>query len=525
MARAPNQTAPPAGRLVQLDARRAVATGMADLRAGDLAALLRRVGWGQRELLRQGARVALPGLKERRRPGARPPVDPRKLMAGRKRVVVITIHGTIELGLRSFVLRVLRQARASDLVVLDIDTFGGRVDAATEMRDALLRTKAKTVAFVNPRAISAGALLTLACDLIAMVPGGSFGAATPIQLGAGGAAKPVGEKMVSYMRKEFKATAEAKGRRGDLAEAMVDMSVNVEDVDPALKERVSGLGKGKLLTLTTEEAMALRMAELRVVSFDALRDRLGVRDLPVIRPSVNWAEKISRFLTGPIVSGLLMTLGVLGLLLELYTPGFGLAGGVGISFLLLFFFGHRIAGLAGWEPMLLFGLGLALLAVEIFVTPGFGVVGSLGVLGVVGSLFWTLLGSGGVPLHVSWEAGYITAALVRVFLAVIAVFVLMVIALRVIPRGKGPFRRLVLAESIQATAVEGAHALPEGVDTVEALVGQEGIAETQLRPTGKIRLGGKRLEAESQGDYIEAGAPVRVVAASGRRIEVKEVRS
>jgi membrane-bound serine protease (ClpP class) len=219
-----------------------------------------------------------------------------------------------------------------------------------------------------------------------------------------------------------------------------------------------------------------------------------------------------------------MTIGILGLLLELYTPGFGVSGIIGVCCLLLFFFGHKIAGLAGWEPMLLFFVGTALLFVEVFLTPGFGLLGSLGVLSVVGALVWTLAGPGGIPVRVSWEAGYLTAALVRVFVAVILVAVLLVAALRFIPRGSGPFRRLVLSAELTGDASEGAHELPEGARSVEALVGRRGVTETALRPTGRARLGNSRIEVESRGAFIEKGAPVEVVEVEGRRVVVKQLK-
>ncbi|MFH2006488.1 MAG: NfeD family protein [bacterium] len=515
--------APAAGRLVTLTPGRAQALGLADLVASDAIQLVGRLGLAKAEVLRAGKKIVV-AASATRTALKRRNIDPKKVVRGAKRIVLIGVRGTIELGLHSFVVRALEKTGPTDLVVLEIDTFGGRVDAATQIRDALLRSKAKTVALINPRAISAGALISLACDLIVMVPGGSFGAATPIQI-SGGKATAVGEKMVSYMRKEMKTTAEAKGRRGDLAEAMVDMSIEVKNVPEELMESISGLKAGKLLTLTTQEAMALDMAEMTALSFDDFVRRVELQNVPVIRPTENWAEKISRFLTGPIVSGLLMTLGMLGLLIELYKPGFGVAGGIGLTCLLLFFFGHKISGLAGWEPMLLFLVGVVLLGVELFVTPGFGALGSLGILAVIGSMIWTLMGPGGVPLTISWKAGYITSALVRVFGAVIVVGVLMALLLRFLPKGDGPLGRLVLSATVSGDATAGAHVLPAEVATREALVGLEGVAETALRPTGKARIRGKRLEVVSGGEFIDQGAKVRVVSVEGRRILVQEVSS
>ncbi len=165
--------------------------------------------------------------------GAPAPPGPRPLppIPGAGKVTVVAISGTIDLGLSPFLERVVAAQGEGDLLVLDISTLGGRIDAALAIRDALLRARARTVCWVNPRAISAGALISLACDVIAVAPGATLGAATPVQIGEGGEMKPVAEKVVSYMRKEMRATAEAKGRRGDIAEAMVDADVEVPGLD------------------------------------------------------------------------------------------------------------------------------------------------------------------------------------------------------------------------------------------------------------------------------------------------------
>jgi membrane-bound serine protease (ClpP class) len=178
-------------------------------------------------------------------------------------VYVVPITGMIDLGLAPFVDRMLAEApgTAATAVILEINTFGGRVDAAVLIRDALLRARVRTVAFVNKRAISAGALIILAAETIVMADGGTIGAAMPVEMGSpGGAAQPVAEKTVSYMRKEFRATAESRKRPPLLAEAMVDADVEIPGV----------IEKGKLLTLTTEEALQHRLADVRAESLDAV---------------------------------------------------------------------------------------------------------------------------------------------------------------------------------------------------------------------------------------------------------------
>src|SRR5918996_2235927 len=176
-------------------------------------------------------------------------------------VYVISIEGMIDLGLAPFLSRTIRDADAAGAaaVVLDINTFGGRVDAAVAMRDTLINAPLRTIAFVNQRAISAGALIALACDTVIMTKGGTIGAATPVVGGGSGDTQPADEKSVSYVRKEFRATAEARNRPPEFAEAMVDADVEITGV----------IGKGKLLTLTTTEALKHKVADMMAPTVDA----------------------------------------------------------------------------------------------------------------------------------------------------------------------------------------------------------------------------------------------------------------
>src|SRR5512145_80105 len=221
-------------------------------------------------------------------------VSSRFLFAQKTPVVYVApIEGIIDLGLAPYVQRVLNEATdaGAAAVILEINTFGGRVDAAVLIRDALLNSRVQTVAFVNKRAISAGALIALATEKIVMGDGGTIGAATPVQMGQPGApAQPVEEKTVSYVRKEFRATAEARKRPPLIAEAMVDADVEIPDL----------IEKGKLLTLTTEEALKHKVADFRAETIESVLEHLGLAGSQVRRVSPNWAEELVRFLTNPI---------------------------------------------------------------------------------------------------------------------------------------------------------------------------------------------------------------------------------
>ena len=422
----------------------------------------------------------------------------------RQVVYVVPINGVIDLGLAPFVERVLDEAvrTGAAAVVLQINTFGGRVDAAVVIRDALLRTRVRTVAFVDKRAISAGALISLAAERIAIADGGTIGAATPVEIGApGGPTQPAAEKTVSYVRKEFRATAESRKRPPLLAEAMVDADVEI----PGLN------AKGKLLTLTAEQALQHGIADFLADSVDGVLAALGLAGAEIRRVTPAWAERLVRFLTHPLVSSLLTTIGIIGIVVELRTPGFGVPGALGIGSLALFLWGHWLVRLAGWEEVVLIAVGLVLLAVEIFVTPGFGLAGTLGLAALLGGLGLSLVGSGA-----TWEV--VVSALGQVVVSLLLALATSLAMLRFLPRL--PFgRRLVLATELEAR--EGFASAPEA-DLM--WLGKRGTTASTLRPAGIATLEGERVDVVSDGEFIETGEPITVVKVDGNRIVVRQLR-
>jgi membrane-bound serine protease (ClpP class) len=417
-------------------------------------------------------------------------------------VYVVPIEGVVDLGLAPYVRRILQQAEEerAAAVVLEINTFGGRVDAAVQIRDSVLTAPVQTVAFVNKRAISAGALIALSAEKIVMAGGSTIGAATPVQMGQQGATQPVEEKTVSYVRKEFRATAESRKRPPLVAEAMVDADVAIPDL----------IEKGKLLTLTTDEALAQKIADFRADSLEDALGQLGLAGAEIRRPPVNWAENIVRFLTHPIVSSLLITVALLGIIIELRTPGFGLAGGLGVLSLVAFFWGHWLVQLAGWEEVLLVVAGILLLGLEIFVIPGFGIAGVLGIGALLGGLILSMTGGGANAEFILRIAGRVVSSLV---VALIGSLVL----LRFMPR-LPLARRLVLETDLEAS--EGYASAPE---TDHRWLGKTGHATSPLRPAGIAELEGERVDVVSEGELIAAGEPIKVVRVDGNRIVVRRI--
>ncbi len=428
-----------------------------------------------------------------------------------KSLYEVSINGTIDLGLAAFVERVASRAEKGDVIVFRITTFGGRVDAAVRIKDAILETKATTVAYVEGRAISAGALISLSCDTLLMSPGASIGAATPVQGGGTtGETKPTSEKVVSYMRAEMRATAEATGRRADLAEAMVDADIEVKGV----------IAKGKLLTLTSQKAVELKLADAILDSYDAAKTALNLSKATVVKTETHWAEKLARFLTDPTISSLLMSFGFIGLLMELYTPGFGVGGIIGVSCLFLFFLGQYAASLAGFEELLLLGTGLFLVLLEILVIPGFGFAGVIGAMLLIAGFAMGMI-EFGVPLDVAFDLGYAQEAFEVVSFRMAIVLVVFIIAAFFL------FRRLPTMKAAQWMILRKSTSDEEGfVSTPEdykEFLGKQGVARSDLRPSGIADFDGRRMDVQTSGDFVKAGARIEVIALDGTRLLVKEI--
>jgi membrane-bound serine protease (ClpP class) len=408
----------------------------------------------------------------------------------------IPVTGTIEMGLAPFIERSLNEAAAAGAAaaILDIDTPGGRVDAAERIADALGDAKIPVYAFVNRRAFSAGALIALATDRIYMRPGSVIGAATPVT----GEGEKAPEKIVSAMRSEFRALAEERGLDPRIAEAMVDEEIEIAGL----------VEKGKLLTLSTGEAVRLGYAA-EVSDWDALLTETGVAGTQLVEAKTNWAERLVRFFTNPLVAPFLLSLGFLGLLIEIKTPAFGLAGLAGATSLGLFFGSHLILGLAGWEVVILLGAGIILLLVEMVVLPGFGVAGILGVLAVLASIFLSLIGN--IP-----TTGDIMVALNVIAASVVIVGVVAWQLIRRLPHDRRA-RQILLDTSM--TRELGYSSNPLRAD----LVGAEGTAVTDLRPSGTGRFGDENVDVVSDGPWIVAGTPIRIVQAEGYRHVVRPV--
>ena len=410
----------------------------------------------------------------------------------------VPVTGEIELGLAPYIQRAVKEAAevGAAALILDIDTPGGRVDAAEIISDALTDSEVPVYSLVNRRAYSAGALIALSTSRIYMRPASVIGAATPVD----GTGTKAPEKIVSAMRSQMRALAESNGLEPEVAAAMVDEDIEIDGV----------VESGKLLTLTTEEAVEIGYAEA-IEDLDALLVELGHEGATVVTLELNWAEHLVRFFSSSVVSPFLLSLGFLGLLIEIRTPTFGLAGTMGLISLGLFFGSNMIVGLAGLEDVLIVGAGLVLLGIEAFVVPGFGIFGVAGVVAILTGLYMSLLGNIPTMPDFTRAAWVLTSSMLLLIGSAWALIRTLPSSSRLAESGI-----FLLAKTTSATGYESAEVRSD-------LVGKHGTAITDLRPAGTALVGDERIDVVSESEWISAGTPVKILSAEGYRHIVRSV--
>ncbi len=421
-------------------------------------------------------------------------------------VYLIPVEGMIDNGLATYLERATEDAEEAGaaLIVYHVDTFGGLVAAADIIRKIILNTPVPNVAFIDKNAASAGALISYSADRIIMAPGSSIGAATVVEGGTGAKAS---EKYQSYMRGLMRATAEANGRDPRIAEAMVDDSLEVPGV----------VEIGELLTLSSKEALSLEVADAIAENVDGVLDIYDMSEANRVDHQASGVELALRFLGSPVLQSLLMLMMMGGLYFELQSPGVGFAGLMALIGASLFFAPHYMMGLVqSWE-IVLFGLGVVLLLVEIFIIPGFGVAGFAGLVLVIGSLLASLVGNVNLQFP---DFGQITSALATMAVTMVLLVLLVFSLARYLP-SSGRFNRLVLAPEL--SSADGYTATV----TDHEILGMVGRAITPLRPSGTVQLeeSHRRIDVVTAGDFVDSGTTVRVVDVRGSRVEVQRVEA
>lgn len=405
-------------------------------------------------------------------------------------VYVIPVEKEVERGLSAFLKRTTNEAidNHAKYIIFEIDTPGGRVDSAGEIGTIIQNIPIPTVSYVVNEALSAGSYIALHTDEIYMAPHARMGASGIITQDGNAAEKKAQSAWITAMR----SAAESKGRDPIYAEAMANENIDLPDY---------GAPKGEFLTLSPSDAVEVEYAEGIVDSRATLLEKLGLENATIVEMETTFAEEIARFITSPIVIPILLSIASLGLIVELYSPGFGVAGTMGLIALVLFFYGHIIAGLAGMEAVILLILGILLIISEFFVTGG--ILGLLGIGAVIGSLFLA-----------GYDVGHMTLSIAIAFsLAVIVAIILF----RSIGMQRGLFRRLVLEDS---TSTDLGYVSSV---TREELIGEEGVTITPFRPAGTILINNERIDAVSEGEFLAKDVPVKVVHVEGMRVVVRRI--
>lgn len=404
-------------------------------------------------------------------------------------VYVIPIEGTIDPALASFVERIYDEAEQAGAtrVILEIDTYGGYIDGAIRINERAMLSSVPTSSFVAKKAISAGVLIALSGEKIFMAPGTTIGAAEP-RVGE----EKADPKVVSMWSQKLRAAAETYGRNGNIAAAMADADIVIKDLK----------AQGKLLTLTQKQALQLKFADFSAANRQTVLELSDLSDARIVEVQPSSAEKLARWVTSPYVSPILLTIGLAGIILEVFTVGFGVAGTIGVIAMGLFFGGNIIAGFSGWESVLLFIAGIILMLVEAFVVPGFGFAG--------------IAGLGALVVSIVIASASVEQAIISLIIAIVSTVILLAVSFKFM-KTRRMWNRLILG--VRQEKSEG-YVAPE--EKLSQLLGEEGVSITPLRPAGSAEINGMRVDVVSEGGFIPSGTKVQVVQIEGTRVVVRQ---
>ncbi len=424
-------------------------------------------------------------------------------IAQNTRIMVMDIDSEIDPRMNRYVQLAFEHANATnaDMVIIKMDTYGGVLTDAKEIVDQIMDYKKPVWVFIDSDAASAGALISIACDSIYMVAGASIGAATVVD----GTGEKAPDKYQSYMRSIMRSTAEEKGRDPHIAEAMVDQNIAIEGVTE----------EGQVITFSTSEAITHGFCEAKVESIEDILKRNNINNYELDHFKLGASEKVIAFFLNPFISGILILIIIGGIYFELQTPGVGfpiLAAGIALVLYLVPYYLNGLA--ANWEIIALF-IGLGLIAVEVFVIPGFGIAGISGITLTVGSLILIMVNNDFfdfqfVPMN---DLLFATAAAMG---GIVGGFILLFFLGGKFADSKA-FSRFALSDTQERSAGFTSSFLKE------PMTGKTGIAYTVLRPSGKVMIEGQLFDASTRGDYIEKDQAVEVIRDEGTSLTVKPI--
>jgi membrane-bound serine protease (ClpP class) len=471
------------------------------------------------------------------------------------RAVLYRVEGQLTQTMITSINRARRTSRSIDAkyLIVEIDTPGGEAGLMEQLRDIVFEVyqddKLETVAYINPNADSAGALIAMACRRLYMAPLAHIGSAAPIAIPAIPFAPepmPINEDLERKIKARFlaifRATAFENGRNTSIAEAMVDADIELVkariDGEEAILTREKFIDErtrlgaaraveldvicesGNLLNITAQEAFDLGFIDgIPKSRSELFTSYLQLDEKDVVTIGRTWSENLVDFIKS--ISWLLLVAGLVFLYIEFKIPGFGVPGIIGLSCLAVLFFSQWLAGLAEITDILLIIIGLGLVATEIFLIPGTVVAGAVGFILIVTGAILSFQ-----PFRIPdspWEAEMLKSNVINMGLSILTFFAVAMILTRFLPK-TSIFRRLVLDTgklpgSLTGTATE----IDDVHEDTRVNLGDEGTALNELRPVGKIMIGGSQLDAQSEGEYIEQGDKVRVVRIMGNFIFVRKV--
>jgi membrane-bound serine protease (ClpP class) len=420
-------------------------------------------------------------------------------------VMVMDIKAEIDPPMRRYVELAIEHAEdiEADVVIIEMDTYGGVLTDAKEIVDILMKFKKPLWVFINADAASAGALISIACDSIYMSPGASIGAASVVD----GSGQKLPDKYQSYMRSIMRSTAEENHRDPRIAEAMVDEDVPLDSIKPA----------GKILTFSTSEAIKHNYCEGKVNSIDEILRKNKIESYTIEHYELSAVDSIIAFFMNPVISGLLIMMIMAGIYFEIQAPGLGLAGLLAVIALVLYLVPYFLSGLAEyWEVLALIG-GIALIGVEILILPGFGVAGISGIVIVISSLVLIMLnndafnfdfvGGNDILIALTVSAGGVIGGILLLFIGGSKL------------QDTKAFDRVALTDTMDKSKGYTSSFLKE------SMTGKRGVAHTVLRPGGKVNIDGVIYDAYTGGEFVEPGIEIVVIGDETTSLRVKPIPS
>jgi len=399
-------------------------------------------------------------------------------------VYVIPIKGEINRATYNFINNTLDKIIDENptAIIFEIDTYGGLIAETEKIKNLIVSIPVTTISYVNKKAESAGVLITIASEKVVVSSSATIGSAEPI---------PNTEKVLSMWRSMLRDTAQYRNRDPLIVEAMADKDIVIEGLT----------SKGKLVNLTSAEAIKYGIADLTANSYEEILDSFGIKNPNIKVVEENLQVKLAKYISSPYVSTFLLTVGFIGLVIELLTPGFGIGGTISIISFGLYFGGNILAGNSNWTSLILFVTGLILLIIEAMV-PGFGLPGISGIILVLVGIILAMD---------SLKIAFLSLSIAIIITAIVVIILI-----------KMGYKSKLISKIVLDASEKDEKGYLSASSPVEYL-NKEGKSITELRPAGFIEIDGVKLDALSDGSFIPKDVPVKVIRVEGSKIFVRRL--